>query len=135
MKFRTVALAALALAISQPAIAGPKEDYEALREEIWQWSLDRDPMLALQMGDRRGDGKLGSFSLAAYEERLAASRDFLARLDRIDVAALPQDLQIDRAVLRRSLADGIDASGFAHDRFTVITNRSGSRQCPSSSTR
>lgn len=125
MKLRTVALATLALAASHPAFAGPKEDYEVLREEIWQWQLDRDPLLALQVGDRRGDGKLGSFSLASYDERLAASRAFLARIDAIDAAALPKDLQVDHAIVRRSLADGIEAGGFGQDRFTVISNRFG----------
>ena len=64
-----------------PLLAGPVEDYEALREEIWQATLDTSPMLATSVGDRRGDGKLGDQSLAAFDRSVAEAKAFLARYD------------------------------------------------------
>ena len=79
-------LASLPLA---PAFAGPVEDYETWREEVWQATLDSSPGLATSVGDRRGDGKLGDMSLAAYEAQVEEVRAFLARLNAIDADELP----------------------------------------------
>lgn len=108
-----------------PLLAGPKEDYEALREEMWQATLDASPTLATSLGDRRGEGKLGDLSLAEYDRSLAEARAFLVRLDAIDAAALTPALKVDHAVLRSSLVQQIDAAAHDHDRYVIFTNRGG----------
>lgn len=108
-----------------PLQAGPVEDYEALREAMWQATLDSSPGLATSVGDRRGDGKLGDLSLAEYDRSLAEARAFLARLDAIDADALPQALKVDRAVLRSSLVAQLEAAQHDHDRYVIFTNRGG----------
>lgn len=108
-----------------PMLAGPTEDYEALREEMWQATLDSSPGLATSVGDRRGDGKLGDLSLAEYDRSLADARAFLARLEAIDAAALPPALKVDRAVLRSSLVAQLEAAEHDHDRYVIFTNRGG----------
>lgn len=108
-----------------PVLAGPTEDYEALREEMWQATLDSSPGLATSVGDRRGDGKLGDLSLAEYDRSLADARAFLARLEAIDAAALPPALKVDRAVLRSSLVAQLEAAEHDHDRYVIFTNRGG----------
>lgn len=108
-----------------PVLAGPTEDYEALREEMWQATLDSSPGLATSVGDRRGDGKLGDLSLAEYDRSLAEARAFLARLEAIDAAALPLALKVDRAVLRSSLVAQLEAAEHDHDRYVIFTNRGG----------
>ena len=115
----------LASVASPPLLAGPVEDYEGLREEIWQATLDASPLLATSIGDRRGDGKLGDQSLAEYDRSVAEARAFLARLDAIDAAALPQALGIDHAVLRSALVDQIEAAAHDHERYVLFTNRGG----------
>lgn len=115
----------LASVATSPLLAGPVEDYEGLREEIWQATLDASPLLATSIGDRRGDGKLGDQSLAEYDRSVAEARAFLARLDAIDAAVLPQALRIDHAVLRSALADQIAAAEHDHERYVLFTNRGG----------
>ena len=122
---RLLAATALSLAFATPAWAGPQEDYEALREEVWQYRLDRSPSLATEIGDRRGDGKLFDYSEANYDAGLARTRAFLARLDAIDESALPQDLQVDYAILHRDFNDTLEASAFAQDRYMLFSNRYG----------
>ncbi len=117
--------AALALAPLAPVLAHPAGDYEQLREDIWQWQLDNNPQLATSIGDRRGDGKLGDWSLEGHERALEEARAFLARIDAIDRSALPHDLAVDLGVIRRSLADAVEGGKFDHDRYVLFTNRGG----------
>lgn len=117
--------AALALAPLAPALAHPAGDYEQLREEIWQWQLDNNPQLATSVGDRRGDGKLGDWSLEGHERALEEAAAFLARIDAIDRSALPRELAVDLGVIRRSLADAVAGGKHDHDRYVLFTNRGG----------
>ncbi|MEN8676799.1 MAG: DUF885 domain-containing protein, partial [Alteriqipengyuania sp.] len=57
--------------------AHPEEMYQNLREDVWQDMLDDSPTLATSVGERRGDGKLGDISMAAYERNVAEDRAFL----------------------------------------------------------
>jgi len=108
-----------------PLNAGASEDFEALRENVWQARLDASPLLATSVGDRRGDGKLSDLSLAAYEQRIAQSGAFLERLNAIDASALPQKLRIDHAVLKRDLEDTLASAEHQHPRYVLFTTYSG----------
>ncbi|QIQ86043.1 DUF885 family protein [Erythrobacter sp.] len=107
------------------AWAGPVEDYEALREEVWEATLDASPLLATSVGDDRGEGELSDLSLAEYERGLEETKGFLARLRAIDADALPVDLRIDYEVLEASLADRVAASAHQHDRYVLFTTFGG----------
>jgi uncharacterized protein (DUF885 family) len=96
-----------------------------LREDMWQDLLDRAPLLATRVGDRRGDGKLSDLSLKAYEADTAKRRAFRKRLGTINREALPANLRIDYDIIKRSLDDAIAASAFDHNRYTIFTNRGG----------
>lgn len=125
-----LAAATLALTFHGPATAAPVNDYTELREEIWQYTLDQSPMTATRVGDRRGDGKLGDNSLAAYDAYVAESRAFLVRLNAIEMTELPQDMAVDYAILKRSLEDAIAESAFDHSRYITFTNRGGWYSAP-----
>jgi uncharacterized protein (DUF885 family) len=118
-------IGAVGLVLAQPLAATPADDYEALRDEIWEWTLDNNPTLATQVGDRRGDGRIGDLSLAGFERDAAEQRAFLARLEAIDETGLPTDLRTDYGVLRRGLADAIEAAEYDQNRYTIFTNRGG----------
>ncbi len=118
-------IASFLTAIPCAALAGPVQDYEALREAVWEATLDASPTLATSVGDRRGDGRLGDLSLAEYDRQIEETRGFLARLQAIDADQLPVDLQIDYAVLQASFEDALDASAHDHTRYILFTNRGG----------
>ena len=122
---RLLAAALLSSVVATPANADPKEDYETIREDIWQWRLDNNPYLAMGIGDRRGDGKLGDWSEEAYTRSIEDAAVFLERLSAIPEKELPDELQVDFAIVKRSLDDTIKASKFDHDRFILFTNRGG----------
>jgi uncharacterized protein (DUF885 family) len=119
------AAALLSVALVTPALATPTEDYEALREEIWQWQLDNNPHLATSIGDRRGDGKLGDWSEDAHNRAIDDARIFLDRLNAIPEDALPRRWGIDVAIIKQSLSDILAASKFDHDKYVLFTNRGG----------
>ncbi|MBD2842031.1 DUF885 domain-containing protein [Erythrobacter rubeus] len=121
--FAAIALATTTL--TAPAWAGPQEDYEELREEVWQAALDASPQLATSVGDRRGDGKLGDLSLEEYERQIEQTRGYLARLNAIDAEQLPAELQVDYAILKSSFEDQLASAQFDHDRYILFTNRGG----------
>ena len=122
---RFLAATALSLALATPAWAGPQEDYEALREDVWQNALDRSPSLATEIGDRRGDGKLFDYSEANYDAGLEQTRAFQARLRQIDPGQLPEDLQVDYAIMQRNFSDTLAAAEHDQDRYMLFTNRYG----------
>ncbi len=106
-------------------MAGPVEDYEELREDVWQSYLDSAPTLATSVGDRRGDGQLGDLSLAEYDRQVEQARAYIARLEAIDFDALPTDLKVDYQVLMSSLEDTVAAAEHDHSRYVLFTNRGG----------
>ena len=135
----TLSAAACAILVPAPASAQAQQtasaeaaQYEALREEIWQWTLDNSPYLATSVGDRRGNGKLGDLSLEEYEREIADKRAFVQRLEAIDESALSEDLRVDYAILKRSLEDDIAGAAFDQSRYILFTNRGGWFQSVSS---
>ncbi|AWW74560.1 DUF885 domain-containing protein [Erythrobacter sp. KY5] len=119
-----IALLATALPLS-PLFAGPVEDYEAVREEVWEWRLDNNPQLATSVGDRRGDGKLGDWSLEAHIRSIEEARAFVEQLDAIDTTGFSPELMVDFGVIRSSLADAVAAGEHEHDFYILFTNRGG----------
>ncbi|MXO90088.1 DUF885 domain-containing protein [Pontixanthobacter aquaemixtae] len=117
--------ALLSTVAATPALADPAEDYRELREEVWEGTLDSSPALATSIGDRRGDGKLGDLSLEEYDRQIEQSRAFLTRLEAIDPELLPDDLQVDYAILKRGFEDGLAGTAFDHNRYILFTNRGG----------
>ncbi len=115
----------VSLFVAQPAIATPADEYTELREEIWQWRLDNNPWLAMNIGDRRGDGSIGDWSEAAHSRSIDEAQQFVERLERIDAAGLPSDLAVDHAVILQSLSGIVSAGEHAHDYYVLFTNRGG----------
>ncbi len=122
-----LAVSTLAIALAMPTVAyaDATEDFTELREDVWQWTLDNSPSLATSIGDRRGDGQLGDNSLEGYEQRLAETQILLERLQDIEAADLPEDMQIDYALLQRDFVDTLQGAEFDHSRYVVFTNRGG----------
>lgn len=94
------------------AIAGPEEEFEALLHDAWEWQLAEAPVFASQLGDRRYNDRWSDLSPEAFERRNAERRDFLARLQRIDPAALSASAALNYELFRRDLQDGIEGHRF-----------------------
>lgn len=77
--------------------------FEALAKDSIEQLLQALPETATQLGDHRYDDRLTDYSAAARETRVAALREEIATLDRIDVAGLAGPNRVDAQILRLQL--------------------------------
>ena len=125
---RSVSLiASLLLASASPALAGPPEDFKALTDEYWAFTLRENPTLASSLGIHDYDDRLADISLAAEDRRAAQAAIFLARLKAIPAAGLSPADRGNKAILERSLAENVEANRFGQ-RVMIFSNRSGWHQ-------
>jgi prolyl oligopeptidase len=89
----------------QAADAAVGEQFERLLADAWEYRLREEPLFATSTGDHRYDDKLPSVSLADEKRREATRREFVARLEDIDRAALSADDQTNYDIFSRLLRD------------------------------
>ncbi|MGK3988281.1 DUF885 domain-containing protein [Sorangium sp. So ce136] len=94
-----------AAAPREPAQApqASREPFAALRDRILrEWAAD-EPAFARSRGLHEHDGKVGDYSAAAIERRLARLERDRAALAAVDAAALSPDETLDRAILLQQI--------------------------------
>ena len=119
-------LAAVAC-IASPALAGPPEDFKALTDEYWAFTLRENPTFASSLGVHDYDDQLGDISLAAEDRRSADNARYLVRLGAIPDAGLSPADRINKAILARGLEEILEANRFGQ-RMMLFSNRSGWHQ-------
>jgi uncharacterized protein (DUF885 family) len=127
MRHRQILLAATVLAFAAPAVAGPTEDLKALADDYWAFVMRENPTFASQLGIHDYDDQLGDISLAAEDRRAAAATAYLKRLDAIPDGGLSPADQVNKAILKRTLSESIEANKFGQ-RVMLFSNRSGWHQ-------
>ncbi|MEA1072095.1 DUF885 domain-containing protein [Sphingomonas sp. LY160] len=127
MRLRLLLLAATSLALAAPAAAAPADDLKALADEYWALTMREYPTYASALGIKDYDDRLTDISLAAEDRRAAAWAVFLARLDRIPDAGLSPADRVNKAILRRSLSEGVEANRFGQ-RMMIFSNSGGWHQ-------
>ena len=81
----------------------PDAAFASLSRQWLVGMLALSPVSATSIGDHRFDGELDDLSPAGMAKGAAFSRDMLARLDAIDIAALGRENQVDALILRNQL--------------------------------
>ncbi len=111
---RTARIGLITLFLTLPVLtrAEPADDFAALLEEAWEWTLAEFPMMASQLGDRRYNDRWADQSLVAIARREQQVRDFLQRVYAIDRSQLDAGDQLNYELFRRMLQDSVDESGF-----------------------
>ncbi|HEL7630487.1 TPA: DUF885 domain-containing protein [Stenotrophomonas maltophilia] len=69
--------------------------------------MQLSPVSATQIGDHRYDSEIDDLSVAGQQKTVAAYKALLGELDRIDVAKLGRENQVDAAILRNQLQSEI----------------------------
>lgn len=108
---RTLAIAMVTLAGAM-ASAEPTEEFRALLDDTWQWSMDENPVWASMLGDRRANDQWSDRSLEAIERRYQQQREFLSRLRAIDSSKLSAEDQLNYELFRRELQDDLDSNKY-----------------------
>ena len=112
MRIPILVLTMTCLAATGTASADAGEDFAALLDEVWEWQLAQNPMMASQQGDRRFNTEWRDRSLDGIEERHLARREFLRRVYAIDKGQLSPADQLNYELFRRSLQQNVDAHQF-----------------------
>jgi uncharacterized protein (DUF885 family) len=126
LKFVLTAAAA-SLALATPAAAAPAEDLQRLMSEHWQWVLRNSPVFATRLGVRDYDDQIEDISLEAADRQAREAQALLQRLDAIPAAQLGAADRTNHALLRRNLAEQIEANRFGQ-RMILYSQRGGWHQ-------
>ena len=123
--FFVATLTAFCGLLTEPAHAQSEgETLHALIDEIWEFRLQNDPLLATRTGDRRFNDLLPRVSIDQVNQEQTADKKFLERLEAIDKAKLVLADRINYDILRRLLKTRIAETDF--DAYLIpITNREG----------
>ncbi|NNU15822.1 DUF885 domain-containing protein [Parvularcula sp. ZS-1/3] len=117
----TAATLALAACAQEPSPDGPaaeteatestaSRDFRSVMDDHWALSLEESPILAEQLGEESGRGRLSDYSLEGYWEGIEARRALEARLDAIDTSALTDEERLNHRLLSSEIAGDIEAS-------------------------
>jgi prolyl oligopeptidase len=112
MRIANLLLAIALCATTNPALADPGEDFRTLLDEVWEWRLENNPMMASRQGDRRFNTQWRDRSLAGIEQRHLDSREFLRRVYAIDKTRLSEADKLNYELFRRSLQQSVDSHQF-----------------------
>jgi uncharacterized protein (DUF885 family) len=104
--------AALAMVLAAPAAAAPADDFRTLLDEHYRWLLSNAPTYATALGVRDFDDRIQDLSPEARQRQRREAEAFLARVDRIPAAGLAPADRVTRSILRRTLAEAIEADDF-----------------------
>ncbi len=102
-----------------PAAASDRTQVEASRKtlndlfaQIWEDRLSHSPEFASIIGDKRYNDQLTDYSVAAYNDRLARERDYLAKLGQIDTTGLGDQEVLSKDLMVRQLIEDQEESAF-----------------------
>ncbi len=100
------------------------KELRSLVDEVWDWELTEDPLLATETADPRNQDRLPSETPSDFERRAAAREKFLERLTAIPREQLSASARADYEVLRRRLSDLLNEYRFK-TYLMPVTSRSG----------
>jgi uncharacterized protein (DUF885 family) len=129
-KMRKMILAmgtAATVAFATPAIAQQDSGLKDIVEAYWAYQLEQYPEFASSLGVDDPVGRVSDASLEAEDARVAKAKVWLAQLDAIDTASLSEDDKTNFGILRRSLAEQVEANSYGQ-RTINFTNRGGWHQ-------
>lgn len=111
---------ALALAAA-PANADAGADLKRLVDDYWAMVLKESPVLASTLGVDTYANELGDYSLAGQDRFAKASADYLKRLNSIPEADLSAAAKIEYGILKRTLAESVEANSFGQRTMNFST--------------
>lgn len=113
--------AAAPLAVPVVARATPSTDLQGVIRDHWAWYLKANPIYATSLGVHDYDDQVGDFSLAEADRQAAQAATFVKRLDAIPDTGLSAAERVNKAILRRMMAEQVEANGFPERMITIST--------------
>ena len=118
---------AVMVVFASPVMAQDNSALKDIADQYWAYQLDQYPEFASSLGVDDPIGRVSDASLEAEDARVAKAKTWLAQLDAIDTKTLSEDDKTNYGILRRTLAEEIEANGYGQ-RVINFTNRGGWHQ-------
>ena len=118
---------AVMVVFASPVMAQDNSALKDIADQYWAYQLDQYPEFASSLGVDDPIGRVSDASLEAEDARVAKAKLWLAQLDAIDTKTLSEDDKTNYGILRRTLAEEIEANGYGQ-RVINFTNRGGWHQ-------
>ncbi len=118
---------AVMVVLASPVMAQENSALKDIADQYWAYQLDQYPEFASSLGVDDPIGRVSDASLEAEDARVAKAKAWIARLDAIDTEALSEDDKTNYGILRRTLAEEIEANSYGQ-RTINFTNRGGWHQ-------
>lgn len=126
--FALITILAVPMALSsQPAFAGPTEDFVTVQRNYETWLLRTSPEYATALGVRSYDDQVSDPSLEAADRRAADATNMIARIDAIGAEGLTAADRVNQAIMRRQLSEAIEGNHFGQ-RMMLFTTYAGWHQ-------
>ncbi len=119
MRTSIIALALMLAPTTAHADAGT--ELKKLVDDYWALVLKESPTLASSLGVDTYANELGDFSLAGQDRFAKAGADYLNRLNAISLAELSAADRIEYGILRRTLAESVEANSFGQRTMNFST--------------
>ncbi|WP_417612912.1 DUF885 domain-containing protein [Parasphingorhabdus sp.] len=126
-KMNWAAGTAVMMAFATPVAAQDNSALKDIVDQYWAYQLEQYPEFASSLGVDDPIGRVTDASLQAEDARVAKAKQWLARLDAIDTKTLSEEDKTNYGILRRTLAEQIEANGYGQ-RTINFTNRGGWHQ-------
>ena len=94
------------------SVAERSKALSALLAEIWEDTLKHSPEFASTLGDKRYNDQLTDYSSQEVNAALARGAGFIQRLGEIDTTGLPEQEQLSKELMLRSLIDDQEGARF-----------------------
>jgi uncharacterized protein (DUF885 family) len=103
-------------------LAARQAAFDALLQEQWEYTMRTAPEFASALGDSRYNDRLSDYSEAFVTADLRATADFLKRFEAIDTTGFPQQEQLSKRLMVRSLRLTLEGARFKDWEMPVLQN-------------
>lgn len=107
-----LAVMAVSCMFAQTSVEMRRAQLKAALDEEWEYELRVSPELATQAGDIRYNDRLSDYSAKSFAEQVVHAEQMLHRLELIDTSGFPEQEELNKVLMVRTLRDGVTAARF-----------------------
>jgi uncharacterized protein (DUF885 family) len=93
--------------LAQTSVENRRAQLKAAIEEEWAHQLQVSPELATQAGDNRYNDRLTDYSEKSFADQVAHAEQMLHRLEAIDTVGFPEQEELNKVLMVRTLRDSV----------------------------
>lgn len=97
---------------AQASVDARRAQLKAAIDEEWAYQLQASPELATQAGDNRYNDRLSDYSAKSFSDRVAHAEQMLQRMEAIDTSGFPEQEELNKVLMVRSLRDSVEWAKF-----------------------